>query len=93
MQLSPEAILRNFGGRTSMDLNSFIGSSDDTSEGLPKFENSGYYDIDTLTACLRTNSSKFSLLSLNIQSLSAKFDQLKILLFSLIDNDVKVNAI
>ena len=44
------------------------------------FDDSSYIDIDSMTDNLRPHKKSFSLLSLNIQSINAKFDKLTSLL-------------
>ena len=57
-------------------LTDIEGNTDDDAPSL--FRNSDYYDHENFTEILKSKSDKFSVVSLNCQSLQAKFDQLKI---------------
>jgi hypothetical protein len=57
------------------DLTSVLNLNNDKDE--PIFNNSEYHDIDGMADFLKINKGKLSILSMNIQSISAKIDKLK----------------
>ena len=51
---------------------------DDSEEEFDTISASTYSDVDSLADLMSSNNSNFSILSLNVQSINAKFDELKI---------------
>ena len=51
---------------------------DDSEEEFDIISVSTYSDVDSLADLMSSNNSNFSILSLNVQSINAKFDELKI---------------
>ena len=51
---------------------------DDSEEEFHTISASTYSDVDSLADPMSSNNSNFSILSLNVQSINAKFDELKI---------------
>ena len=77
-----ETILRNYGG---VDINSLQNKIDfqldDETDNTPNFTiSSPYFDMDEMMHFIEINRNKFKILSLNCQSLNAKFDEFKIFL-------------
>ena len=56
-------------------------------------KNSRYYDNDKFISTLQRKNSSFNIISLNCQSLNAKFNQLKIYLELLKQNNILISAI
>ena len=84
-------ILSEFGGiQNNSLLKIFENDNNHTFGNIPP---SSYIDVNELIPILKKNENKFTLLSLNIQSLNAKFDQLKILIYGLNECGCNVDAI
>jgi hypothetical protein len=80
----------------SLSLLDVIESHNDEAqpdESPSLFKNSPYYSDDSLIDVLSEKIGVFTLLSVNIQSLQAKFDQLKIYLQMLISSNCEFTAI
>ena len=93
---SDEEMLKNFGGVTANSLNSFTNSENvnDTIESyLVNSPESSYFDIDKLFSLFNKNKKSFSILSVNIQSLNAKINQLKVILTNLNQHGCYFSAI
>jgi hypothetical protein len=76
-----------------LDLLSRERDEDADDEAPALFQNSPYYDDDGLKEILRKKQKVFSLISLNVQSLNAKFDQLKILIENLKNSSCYISAL
>lgn len=72
-------VLRNFGGKKRNDLNSFL-SSDEINTDMDLSSNSPYVTLDFLPTYLNDMKNDLSIFSLNVQSLNAKYDKLKVVL-------------
>ena len=84
-------IILEFGGIQNNSLHKVIDDERDNNiENIPL---SSYINNNNLNAILQNNKDNFTILSLNMQSLSAKFDQLKIFLHDLNDHGHKISAI
>ena len=57
---------------------------DDSEEEFDTISASTYSDVDSLADLMSSNNSNFSILSLDVQSINAKFDELKLPLSKLI---------
>ena len=92
---SDEEILAQYGGEIRNNLNSILGTyEDDESENkINTFQHSRYYDWDGLQNVLITNKDSFSILSLNCQSIHAKFDKILTLLDHLKSKQCQLSAI
>ena len=88
-------ILNNYSGGTQRnDLNKILQDTDNnTSVEIETIPNSSYLDKEQLSDFLRTYSSSFVILSLNAQSLNAKYDEILILVNSLQDKNLRFSAI
>ena len=69
-------VLRNFGGAVENNLNHILGNISDTSEDLAIFTHSSYIDTSQLEDKLTSSKDKFTVFSLNTQSIHAKFNYL-----------------
>ena len=87
-------LLQNYGGESRNDLNAILNhvSEDEPSDilSLPK---SFFVDIDNLVLYLKNISGKFSILTLNCQSLNAKHSQIALLMEHLKNNNVSISAL
>ena len=88
-----DEILRNTGGRSKNNLNEILNNFTDTDIEIDTFSESPYIDIDSLSEQLNPHTKKFSVLSVNIQSINAKFDKLLALITYLNDNNFMFSAI
>ena len=91
-------ILQNFGGLCMNDLSNIIKNNlgfikNGTAMETYLIKSSSYYTCDTLVATLAENTERFSLLSLNCQSLNSKFDNILILVECLGQNNCYFSAI
>ena len=88
-----DEILRNIGSKSKNDLNEISNNFTDTDFEIDTYSESPYIDIDSLSVQLISHTKKFSVLSLNIQSINAKFDKLLALVIYLNDNNCMFSAI
>ena len=73
-------ILNSYGGSTDNDLNELLKNvNEDDPVDAFSYPSSEYVDLDGLNEFL-LNCNGFTILSLNIQSLNAKFEEFKIML-------------
>ena len=86
-------VLRNFGGAVENNLNHFLGNLSDTSEDLAIFTHSSYIDTSQLENKLTSSKDKFTVFSLNTQSIHAKFNYLYPLFLDLCNKDLGFSAI
>ena len=66
-----DEILRNIGGKSKNNLNAILNNFTDTDFEIDTFSESPYIDIDSLSEQLIPHTKKFSVLSVNIQSINA----------------------
>ena len=74
MELSDHSILSHLGG---LENNSLISILDINNNELQVIKHSSYYDLDKLKNLVNEKKKIVSILSLNIQSIYAKFDELE----------------
>lgn len=86
-------VLKHFGGASRMSLQHVISDCDDLDKTVEIIAHSPYFNIDNFCALMKESVNDFLVLSLNIQSINAKFDQLNILLKYFSDNNVFISAI
>ena len=86
-------VLRNFGGAVENNLNHVLGNLSDTSEDLAIFTHSSYIDTSQLEDKLTSSKDKFTVFSLNTQSIHAKFNYLYPLFLDLCNKDLGFSAI
>lgn len=76
------------------DLNNILSTyADDPNNELRTYTDSPYVTMESLAKLLTTKIHKFSILSLNIQSLNSKFDSLTATLSYLESNNIRFSAI
>ena len=92
-----DSFLSNFGGIANNSLFHFINPNDHKSivndAELNPMQECHYYSDSNLARILSEQSNMFSILSLNIQSLNAKFDQLHIFVQQLRQSNHEFSAI
>ena len=88
-----DEILRNIGGKSKNDLNEILNNFTDTDSEIDTFSEYPYIDIDSPSEQLIPHTKKFSVLSVNIQSINAIFDTLLALITYLNDKKVMFSAI
>ena len=86
-------LLENLGGADSNDLNSVLKTNNENDDFIDTYERSNYYEIASLGTLLPRNEQKFYTLSLNIESLKSKFNQLTLFLESMNEQKCQVDAI
>ena len=86
-------VLRNFGGAVENNLNHVLGNLSDTSEDLAIVTHSSYIDTSQLEDKLTSSKDKFTVFSLNTQSIHAKFNYLYPLFLDLCNKDLGFSAI
>ena len=86
-------VLKYFGGVSKLSLRNIVSDFDDLDKTIDIIAKSPYFNIDNFCDLLKESVNDFIVLTLNIQSLNAKFNQLNILLKYLSDNDVFISAI
>ena len=89
-----ENILKRFGGSNVNDLSNILkaDAEDENSDNLLS-QKSPYIDISELSSYLRNCNGHFSVLSLNTQSIRAKFDQLLAVITELTSQNLYFSAI
>ena len=90
MALSDHAILSNLGGFGSNNLISILDIEDNEPQII---QHSSYYDIDSFKKLISNHNNIFSVLSLNIQSINAKFSELETFVEELHNVQFKFNVI
>jgi exonuclease III len=75
-QILDDDILINIGGKPTNNLNYVLKHFKETDIEVDLSSESPYFDIDSLGQFLYPNRNKFSVMSINIQSINAKFDKL-----------------
>ena len=86
-------ILKQFGGNDVNNLNNILKNDEDSDDEIKTFQQSAYYSLENAVDVLKSNRDKFTVLSLNAQSIQAKFDKLSILISHLNDNNFQFSAI
>ena len=89
MAFSDHVILSNLGGVESHNLISILDIEDNEPQSI---QHSSYYDTDSFKKLI-TNHNIFSVLSLNIQSINAKFSELETFVEELQNSQFKFNVI
>ena len=87
--------LQQLGGIENNSLVNIINPNLDENENNEPIliSHSSYYDHDSLISTLTRNKNQFSILSTNIQCISAKFDELKIFIETLKQSNLEFSAI
>ena len=90
--LSAEEILRNHGNVDLLKLENVVDPPKDDGEMLI-IQPSLYYSLSRMPGDLKSVNNNLNVLSLNAQSLNAKFDNLQILIETLQKQNIKLHAI
>ena len=91
---SVDNFLRYLGDSSALNLCELIENDDDIDDDeLKLYRTSPYYTLECLPEYLNKQDNTFKILSIDIQSLNAKFDSLKVYLAALLDMNIKFNAI
>ena len=85
--------LQHYGGPSKNNLNEIIKTFEDSDEEVKIFSHSTYYDIDSIKSIPREIKDTFSILSLNVQSLNAKFSSLETLLPIFDEQNIQFDAL
>ena len=88
-----EQILRNFGGTQSNSLTHIVQEEHSDIDDSFRFVQSNYYTHDDFVTTAANFMEHFSVLSLNCQSLNAKFDSLTLLTEELREQNFQFSAI
>ena len=91
--LLDEPILGNFGGVSQNNFFNLLNSTEEESEDVTELNLSYYHLVDDLAQVLGNRLDQFTISSLNIQSINAKFNDLVILIESLRNMNFKFAAI
>lgn len=91
--LNEEEVLKHFGGMTLNNLRNVILDLDDIETTIESVSHSPYLDCPVLGGYLQKFKNDFSVLSLNIQCLSAKYNHLCAFLKDLDDHNFRFSAI
>ena len=90
MAFSDHVILSNLGGVESHNLISILDIEDNEPQSI---QHSSYYDTDSFKKLITNHNNIFSVLSLNIQSINAKFSELETFVEELQNSQFKFNVI
>ena len=88
-----EAVLKAFGGVAKHNLNEVLTDVNDTDENNQTILHSPYFNLDSISDITISKNSSFKTLSINIQSIQAKFDAFSTFLQILMDKDIIFDAI
>ena len=86
-------LLKNIGGVDKNDLNSVLEITSKHDDQKDTFIPSNYYSIDDFVKISKNNDNNFSSLSLNIESINAKFNQITAFVENLDRNKYKIDAL
>ena len=88
-----EDVLRNFGGTAVNDLNNLMQTGNLELYELSTKSFSPYKTIEQIPQYFNENKNKFCAMSLNCQSLNAKYDKLRIMLDYFKNRGLTINAV
>ena len=91
MAFSDHVILSNLGEVESHNLISILDIEDNEPQSI--VQHSSYYDLDSFKKLITNHNNIFSVLSLNIQSINAKFSELETFVEELHNSQFKFNVI
>ena len=74
------------------DLANLIDADEENGE-IKMINHSPYYSLETVPQLLRSPENSFTMLSLNVQSINAKFSQLEIILAQLSVENITTDSI
>ena len=88
------AFLKCFGGIDNNSLNNILQGDDKTDDiQIEIIEHSAYYNVDMLYPTLNEKKNCFNILSTNIESINAKFNELELFVYELQENGLAFSAI
>ena len=90
MSISTDDFLRFIGGVVQNDFTKILNLGGDENSVRAKIL---YHNVDDLKNFLAKNTKKITVLSLNIDSLNSKFDELNILIHTLAESNVFISVI
>ena len=95
MPLNPDEILARFGGTTINDLNNVLDVSEDANpdDDISTLSLTQFLANHELSNYLKSHKNEFTILSLNVQSIRAKFDQLSVVLSTLYNEGLSFSVI
>ena len=91
--MTAEEILYNHGGEKYKNLLEMLHLYFPDTENIYNISPSSYYSCDAVIKKLNQNMNQFTVLSLNCQSLGAKFDKLILFLNKLRQNNILISAL
>ena len=86
-------ILKHIGGVNRHNLNELLSHPEDLDNAISIVSDSPYISTNNLTTYLKSHTHNFSVLDLNIQSINAKFDEFKLLMDELANENFSFSAI
>ena len=92
MSIGYEYDVVNYSG-TDRDLNHILSTFVDAEDEIKTFCDSRYVSIVNIKKCLGKSKEEFVILTLNIQSINAKFDQLSAVINNISDSGLYFGAI
>ena len=95
MSINPDEILARFGGTTINDLNNVLNVSEDANpdDDISTLSLTHFIATHELANYLKSHRHEFTILSLNVQSIRAKFDQLSVVLSTLYNEGLSFSLI
>ena len=94
MDATTKNTLKHIGGINENNLKFILEEFDITkNESHEFFNNSNYHDFDSTVSVLSKKRSNFTLLTLNIECMNAKFDKLTAFLDMLLEKNIQFDAI
>ena len=93
MILNTDSILNQFGGYKPNDLNEKLSLYDEETNEIPTISLSPYLTNAMIPNYLKDYGHSFTVMSLNCQSINAKFGQLEAMLYELQQSDFAYSAI
>ena len=95
MAVDPDDLLARFGGTTVNDLNNVLNINDeaDSDDDISTLSLTCFIETNELEQYLKYHKHEFTILSLNVQSIRAKFDQLSDMLCTFYNEGLSFNLI
>ena len=88
-----DSLLQQFGGAFQNTLGNIISAHDPDDFEVSTINKSPYYSLEHLPSCIRKTDTNFTILTLNVESILSKIDQLRILLNILKNENVVLDAV
>ena len=95
MAVDPDDVLVRFGGTTVNDLNNVLNINDeaDPADDISTLSLTRFIETNELEKYLKDHKHEFTILSLNVQSIRAKFDQSSAILCTLYNEGLSFSII